>query len=61
MAITVVPSRCPQNHRCPALRYCPTGALTQDGHGAPVVDAGKCIDCGACTAACAMGALRDAT
>lgn len=59
MAITVVKSRCPQNHRCPSLRVCPVGALRQEGNGAPIVDESKCIDCGKCVRYCPMGALRD--
>lgn len=43
---------CPKNHRCPSLRVCPTGAITQDGVGAPVVDQEKCIDCCRCVLTC---------
>lgn len=50
--ITVHPERCPQNHRCPSLRVCPTGAITQQGHGAPVIDESKCTDCGRCAMSC---------
>jgi ferredoxin len=57
MAVTVTPSRCPQNHPCPAIRACPAGALTQDGFSAPRVDATKCTDCGICTQFCGFGAL----
>ena len=58
MAINVNPSRCPQNHPCPAVRVCPVGALSQRGYAAPVVDPRKCTNCGRCTYACALGALR---
>jgi ferredoxin len=57
MAITVVASRCPQNHHCPSLQVCPVGALTQVGNAAPTVDEALCIDCGKCVSACPMGAL----
>ena len=57
MAITVVASRCPQNHRCPSLRVCPVGALTQVGNALPTVDEALCIDCGKCVRSCPMGAL----
>ncbi len=50
--ITVIPERCPQNHPCPSLRSCPTGAITQKGYGAPQIDEEKCIDCGRCSFAC---------
>lgn len=58
MAIRVVASRCPQNHRCPSLRVCPAGALTQKGNRAPHVDPNKCIDCGRCLRSCPMSALQ---
>lgn len=55
---TITPSRCPQNHPCPAVRVCPVGALKQQGFAAPVIDKAKCINCGKCVRACGMGALR---
>ena len=58
MSVRVVQLRCPQNHRCPAIRACPFGALSQDGYTAPAVDPDKCTDCGRCTRVCPMGALR---
>jgi hypothetical protein len=36
--ITVVKSYCPQNHPCPTVRLCPTGAIIQRGNAAPEVD-----------------------
>lgn len=30
--------RCPKNHPCPAVRVCPTKALSQTGYAAPAVD-----------------------
>ena len=57
MAIRVIVSKCPQNHVCPALTVCPEGALTQDGHKAPVVLEEKCISCGKCSNFCPMKAL----
>lgn len=50
--IVVNASRCPQNHRCPTLRVCPTGALQQEGFNAPFIDQELCIDCGKCTYSC---------
>jgi Fe-S-cluster-containing hydrogenase component 2 len=58
MAVFITPSSCPQNHPCPAVRVCPSGALTQRGYAAPVVDPAKCTDCGRCSRYCAMGAIR---
>lgn len=49
--------RCPQNHPCPAIRVCPTKALSQSGFAAPNVDDQKCISCGKCVSFCPMGAL----
>ncbi|MCK4641362.1 MAG: 4Fe-4S binding protein [Candidatus Marinimicrobia bacterium] len=44
---------CPQNHACPALNYCPTGAITQESiYSAPKIDQDKCTDCGLCTRVC---------
>jgi ferredoxin len=57
MPLTMVKNRCPQNHRCPALQVCPSGALTQNGFDAPAVDRSKCTDCGKCTRHCPTGAL----
>jgi len=58
MAVIVNERRCPQNHRCPAVRVCPVQALEQKGYAAPAVDAEKCIDCGRCVRACPTGALQ---
>jgi ferredoxin len=39
---------CPQNHRCPAVVYCPQGAIVQaDIYSAPRVDHELCTECGA--------------
>ena len=59
MAIEVMQERCPQNHRCPAVRICPVGALEQSGFGAPVVNEEKCTNCGKCTRLCPMRALKN--
>jgi Fe-S-cluster-containing hydrogenase component 2 len=56
--LMVVKSRCPQNHPCPSIRVCPTGALVQSGYAAPTVDQDKCIKCGKCTGVCPRGALQ---
>lgn len=55
MAISVNPQYCPQNHRCPAISYCPAKALTQKGFQAPELDTSKCIECQRCIDVCPMG------
>lgn len=55
MSIKVNKNRCPQNHPCPAVRVCPTQALSQRGFSAPDVDNSKCINCGRCIRMCAYG------
>ena len=57
MSIQVVFEKCPQNHRCPAVKVCPVQALSQQGFDAPVVDAVRCIDCAKCAERCPKGAL----
>ena len=54
---TVIARRCPQNHPCPLVRLCPSGAISQAGFAAPVIDAEKCIECGACSISCGYGAV----
>jgi Fe-S-cluster-containing hydrogenase component 2 len=56
--LEVIKYKCPQNHRCPSLSVCPTGALTQQGYNAPVVDQDKCIQCEKCVWSCPMRALQ---
>jgi ferredoxin len=58
MSITVIKSRCPQNHPCPSVKICPAGALTQNGYDAPIVDKEKCIECEECVNYCPMGAIE---
>jgi ferredoxin len=50
--IQVVKHRCPQNHPCPTVRVCPSGAISQRGNGAPVVDNSKCTNCMRCVRSC---------
>ncbi|MEI7834532.1 MAG: 4Fe-4S binding protein [bacterium] len=57
MTINVNVARCPQNHPCPMVRYCPADAITQQDFKAPVIDQEKCIQCGKCLHGCPMGAL----
>jgi ferredoxin len=51
--IRVNEAACPQNHPCPAVGYCPAGAIVQDTvFAAPRVDQDLCTGCGACTQIC---------
>ncbi|MGM5481422.1 MAG: 4Fe-4S binding protein [Nanobdellota archaeon] len=46
---------CPQNHKCPVVNACPTGAISQKSwRSPPEVDQSKCIDCGRCTKMCGV-------
>jgi Fe-S-cluster-containing hydrogenase component 2 len=59
MKIIVESSLCPQNHRCPILRVCPTDAISQNGFDAPVIDEEKCINCAKCVRYCGYGAFKN--
>lgn len=52
-------NRCPQNHRCPAMRVCAVEAISQDGNAAPVIDNEKCISCGKCMRVCPYGVFQE--
>jgi ferredoxin len=58
MALSIDPKKCPQSHRCPMLKVCPVGAISQYGYGLPVIDESLCIECGKCTTFCAMNAVH---
>lgn len=58
MAYTIDAAKCPQNHRCPMLKVCPVGAITQEGFGLPKIDPNKCIECGKCARVCGMQATH---
>jgi Fe-S-cluster-containing hydrogenase component 2 len=44
MPITIDPHVCLQNHRCPIIKACPLGAISQDGYGLPIIDESKCAE-----------------
>jgi Fe-S-cluster-containing hydrogenase component 2 len=57
--ISVNEARCPQNHPCPVVRFCPTGAIKQkDYFSAPEIDKENCADCGKCVMMCGYGAFQ---
>lgn len=55
--LNILVENCPQNHKCPAVRVCPVGALIQEGFQAPKIDYEKCISCGKCSDFCPKHAL----
>ena len=56
--ITIDKNRCPQNHRCPSIKVCPVGAISQEGFGLPVVSQEICVECGKCIKFCPMRAIQ---
>ena len=49
---------CPQNHPCPAVQYCPVGAIVQSSiFEAPHIEYDKCTECAACTRVCRVFSL----
>ncbi|MFA6075124.1 MAG: 4Fe-4S binding protein [Negativicutes bacterium] len=59
MMLAVNPNRCPQNHKCPSIKVCPVGAITQEGFGLPKIDQDKCIKCKKCIQFCPMKAIQE--
>ena len=55
--LKIIKEKCPQNHKCPAVKVCPVGALSQAEHEAPLINHDKCIRCGKCAAFCPKKAL----
>lgn len=55
--LRIIKEKCPQNHKCPAVKVCPVGALSQTDFEAPVIDEEKCIKCGKCSNFCPKSAL----
>ncbi len=54
-----VPLQCRHCEDAPCIRVCPTGALSREDPGAPVLaDSGKCIGCQFCVQACPFGVIR---
>lgn len=55
--LKIIVENFPQNHKCPAVKVCPIGALSQDGFNAPIIDYDKFIKCGKCSNFCPRNAL----
>lgn len=57
--VTINESRCPKNHPCPVVRFCPADAIKQkDFFSAPEIDDEKCANCGKCVKMCGYGAFN---
>jgi ferredoxin len=54
-------NKCPQNHKCPAIKVCKVQAISQNGYSLPVIDESVCVDCGECIEFCPMGAISRET
>lgn len=57
MEMRIDQKRCPQNHKCPAIKVCPVGAISQNQFQVPTIDNNKCIRCGKCIRFCPMQAF----
>lgn len=58
MKLIVNKKLCPQNHKCPTIKICPKGAITQkDKLSLPEIDEKLCILCGKCIKICPKGAF----
>ena len=55
--LRIITEKCPQNHKCPAIKVCSVGALTQKDFEAPTINYEKCIRCGKCSNFCPKQAL----
>lgn len=56
--ITVDKNRCPQNHKCPAIKVCPVKAISQKDFELPVINNNICVECLKCIKFCPMGAIK---
>ena len=58
MVIKVDGKKCPKDHKCPMIKTCPKGAITQEGFGLPKIDKSKCVECLVCVERCHTGAFK---
>jgi len=58
--LSINSKRCPQNHRCPAIKVCPSGAISQKGNELPVIDSNLCTECMTCVSFCPTRAINKA-
>ena len=57
--ITIDKNRCPQNHKCPAIKVCPVNAISQTDYKLPVINNEICIECKKCIKFCPMRAIHE--
>ncbi len=51
--------KCPQDHKCPLIKMCPKGAITQkDEKSLPIFNLDLCIKCGLCVRSCPKHAVE---
>lgn len=61
MKLIVNEKKCPHNHKCPSVKFCPKGAIQQkDKHTLPEINDDLCILCGKCIKRCPKGAFEEA-
>ena len=56
--ITIDKNKCPQNHRCPSIKVCPVGAISQNGYELPIINQELCVECGKCINFCPKRAIQ---
>lgn len=56
--IIIDKNKCPQNHKCPAINFCPVQAITQNGFDLPIVNHELCINCKKCVRFCPGRAIQ---
>jgi len=57
--ITIDKNKCPQNHKCPAIKVCPVNAISQTNYELPRVNNEICIECKKCINFCPMRAIHE--
>ena len=55
--LKIILENCPKNHKCPSVKVCPVGALSQKDVEAPKIDYDKYIKCVKCSNFCPKKAL----
>lgn len=56
--IVIDKNKCPQNHKCPAIKVCPVDAIAQKDFELPIIDNNLCVECKKCIKFCPMGAIK---